>query len=55
MPAAKLDSYPFGSGHHTNDYGWLFKRSPCLTDEIYQEAGVFLTAPITERCGGVNY
>jgi hypothetical protein len=54
MPAAKLDEYPLGGWHHTNDHGWLFKRSPRFTDGIYQEAGSFLTTP-TEGCGGVNY
>ena len=47
MPAAKLDQYPFGGWYHTNDHGWLFKRSPRFTDGIYREAGLFLTTPLT--------
>ena len=47
---------PVSAGwHHTNDHGWLFKRSPRFTDGIYREAGLFLTTPFTEGCDGVNY
>ncbi len=49
MPAAKLGWCPFGGWHHTNDHGWLFKRSPRFTDGIYREAGLFLRTPFTRR------
>ena len=35
MSAAKLDWYPFGGRHQTNDHGWIFKRSPRLINGIY--------------------
>ena len=53
MPAAKLDQHPFGGWHHTNDHGWLFKRSPRFADGIYREAGSFLRTPFTEGCSWV--
>ena len=46
--------YPFGGWHHTNDHGWLFKRSPRFTDGIYQEAGLFLTTMPYPLHGGVR-
>ena len=57
MSAAKLDKYPFGGWHHTNDHGGLFKRSPRFTNGIYREAGLVLRTSfmITEGCDGVNY
>ena len=54
MSAAKLDRYPFGGWHHTNDHGWLFKRSPRFTNGIYLDAGLCLRTPLTEGCDGVN-
>ena len=54
MSAAKLDECPFGGWHHTNDHGWLFKRSPRFTNGIHWEAGFFLRT-FTEGCDGVNH
>ena len=51
---AGLKWYPFGGWHHTNDHGWLFKRSPRFTNGIYWEAALFLRAPFTKGCDGVN-
>ena len=35
--------------HHTNDHGWLFKRSPRFTNGMYWEAGLFLLDPLHRR------
>ena len=56
MSAAKLDWYPFGGWHRTNDHGWHFKMSTStlITNGIYREAGLFLRTPFMEGCDGAN-